>query len=195
MFWNFPPRHDDSCCHVLFAFLIYGNGLTSFVHDLNTRNNPFHVSEYPWMYLNLKNLVWYNNILLWKFPQERMVVAASMFYLPWSYMASDWWAFSMMYIPASTPSRPQSSHGCTEILQPWHHTPTFCDETLLVDMMIAAVIFHLPCGCMVMDWYKSSTWSQGLYQPLLGPRVAMDEQKYCNPGIILHLYYVVKRCL
>ena len=39
-----------------------------------------------------------------------------------------------------------------KISQFQHPAPTLCCTALPMDLMIAAAMFHLPCGCMWMDW-------------------------------------------
>ncbi len=82
-----------------------------------------------------------------------LMIAAAMFHLPHGYMTMDLQAFYMFYRPVSIPSRPQSSHGYTQMSQFGHGgAPTLCCKALPLDIMIAAAMFHLHCGCMAMDW-------------------------------------------
>src|SRR6056300_459935 len=66
-------------------------------------------------------------------------------------MAMDGQAPIMSQMPYPVTHRCQSSRGYDKISHFWHSAPALCCEALPMDLIIAAAMFHLPCGCMAMD--------------------------------------------
>ena len=87
-----------------------------------------------------------------------LMVAATMFHLPYGCMALDWQAFYMLYRPGSTPFRPQSSLGCAKISQVWHNITrlTSCNHRphYVAKLFMWTWWLLLPCSiCLVGVWY------------------------------------------
>ena len=170
---------DDCCCHIPYVLWVYVNGLASFLHDLNawTSIHPFQASEQP-HYVPQSSNYDYDSLhphYVTKLIPWWLLLSCSICLVgtcQWIGKLSAWCKFLEMNPPL--PGL-RAATDCATIWQSWHSAPTLCYKALHEDLMIAAVIFHLPY-VSVCQWIgKLSTWSKylNLNPPLPGLRATI----------------------